>query len=110
MYCENVQLPLPANLEQRYGGAKWVFMRRDFLSALHYWRAGELTVRDWWRSLRGLKQDAVFSWSDPAPFYGDIKRSFGVLSRTRPGNGSKLLALLSIHTLNLFILCQDILR
>jgi D-aspartate ligase len=93
MYCDNAQLPLPANLEQRYEGAKWVYLRRDLQSAFHYWRAGELTTRDWWWSLRGLKHDAVFSWSDPAPFFQDMKRSIARLLRTRPSNGSTKLAL-----------------
>jgi predicted ATP-grasp superfamily ATP-dependent carboligase len=57
---------------QKYRGAKWVFLRRDCQSAVHYWRKGELTLVEWLRSLRGVKVDAMFSWSDPAPFWRDV--------------------------------------
>jgi len=72
MYCDLLGLPLPGNLEQRYGGAKWIFWRQDVRSALHYWRRGELSLASWARSWRGHKTDAVFSWHDPAPFLADL--------------------------------------
>jgi predicted ATP-grasp superfamily ATP-dependent carboligase len=75
MYCDSVGWPLPANLEQQYEGVKWIHLRRDFQSALYYWRQGELTLGEWWRSWRGKKGYALFSWSDPAPFLGDLYRS-----------------------------------
>ena len=75
MYCDSVGWPFPANLEQQYKGVKWIHLRRDFQSALYYWRQGELTLGEWWRSLRGKKAYALFSWSDPAPFLGDLQRS-----------------------------------
>jgi predicted ATP-grasp superfamily ATP-dependent carboligase len=71
-YCECVGRPLPANREQKYGGARWIYWRRDVQSALHYWRRGELTLRDWFRSWRGLSFDAVFAWSDQGPFWADL--------------------------------------
>jgi predicted ATP-grasp superfamily ATP-dependent carboligase len=75
MYCESVGWPMPTNLDQKYVGVKWIHLRRDFQSALYYWRQGELSLRDWWRSWRGKKAYALFSWSDPAPFIGDLYRS-----------------------------------
>jgi D-aspartate ligase len=75
MYCDNIGLPLPEGLEQRDTGVKWIFLRRDFQSALHYWRQGKLTLKDWWLSWRGRKRYALFSWRDPAPFWGDLCRS-----------------------------------
>ena len=75
MYCSTVGWPLPANLRQKYAGVKWIHFRRDLQSALHYWRRGELTVRDWWRSWRGRKVDALFAWGDPAPFFADLKKA-----------------------------------
>jgi predicted ATP-grasp superfamily ATP-dependent carboligase len=81
-YCDTVGWPLPANLEQKYGRVKWIYLRRDIQSALYYWRRGELTLKEWWRSWRGQKTDAVFSWTDPAPFWEDLRRTVdGVLSR-----------------------------
>lgn len=74
MYCDRTGLPLPANLQQRYTGVKWVYLRRDLQSALYYWRRGDLTLREWVRSLRGKKMYALFSWRDPGPFLGDLSR------------------------------------
>ena len=72
MYCETLGLPMPAGLEQRYVGAKWIYLRQDIRSAFYYWRRGELSLRDWVASLRGKKVDAVLSWSDPGPFLADV--------------------------------------
>jgi D-aspartate ligase len=71
-YCDAAGLPLPAALEQRYGDAKWIYFRFDLQSALHYWRHGELSLRDWKRSWQGRKVDAVFSRRDPVPFALDF--------------------------------------
>ena len=72
MYCDVVGLPMPDGLEQKYTGVKWIYLRRDLQSAAYYWRRGDLSLRKWWNSLRGQKAFALFSWSDPAPFWGDI--------------------------------------
>lgn len=74
MYCDSVGLPLPAARVQMYTGAKWMHLRRDLQSALYYRRQGQLTVRDWLRSVRGKKTYALFSWTDPGPFIGDWQR------------------------------------
>jgi len=78
-YCDKTNLPLPENREQKYGTAKWIVLRRDLQSAFHYWKHGELTLREWWRSIQGPKFYAVFSWSDPAPFLHDLWASIGLL-------------------------------
>lgn len=67
MYCDAVGLPLPEHRTQRYVGATWVDLRRDLLSSIHYWRQGELTVSDWYRSMRQPKVHAVLSARDPLP-------------------------------------------
>jgi predicted ATP-grasp superfamily ATP-dependent carboligase len=72
MYCDHVGWQLPANLKQRYRGIKWIHLHYDFRSALYYWRQGKLTLKDWWKSLRGPKTHALFSWTDPAPFLWDL--------------------------------------
>ncbi len=71
-YTDMVGLPLPAARQQRYVGAKWIDDRRDVQSALYFFRRGELTVGDWWRSVRGPKWHAVLSRSDPEPFVHDV--------------------------------------
>ena len=75
MYCDAVGLPLPENRVQQYGDVKWVHLRRDFQSALYHWRRGQLTLKEWWRSWQGRKAYALFSWSDPGPFLGDLTRA-----------------------------------
>lgn len=72
MYCDALDRPLPANREQQYHGVKWIYWRKDIQSALYYWRRGDLTLKEWWRSWRGPKVSAVFSWSDPVPFFADL--------------------------------------
>lgn len=79
-YCDVVGLPLPEGRVQKYGGAKWIYLRRDLQSALWYWRRGRLTAAEWWRSLRGRKAYAILSIRDPAPFCHDWLR---LLSRAR---------------------------
>ncbi len=75
-YCDVVGLPLPENRKQKYTGVKWIYLRRDLQSAFAYWRRGELSIRDWLRSLRGRKWYAVWSTSDPVPFYADFFNKF----------------------------------
>ena len=87
MYAETLGLPLPAGLEQRYSGAKWIYLRQDIRSAFYYWRRGELSLRDWASSMRGRKVDAVLSWSDPGPFLADIRNlALTMARRSRAGD------------------------
>ena len=72
MYCDATGLPLPAARVQAFTGVKWVHLRRDLQSAFVGFRRGELSVGGWWRSFRGRKVYAVFSWRDPLPFVLDI--------------------------------------
>jgi predicted ATP-grasp superfamily ATP-dependent carboligase len=85
MYCDVLGLPLPEALTQRFVGTKWIYFGRDIRSALHYWRRNELTIGGWLESLRGPKVDAVFSWSDPLPFWFDACRALPMLRRTSAG-------------------------
>lgn len=83
MYCDAIGRSLPAQREQTYGAVKWIYWRRDLQSAFYYWRRRRLTLREWWRSWRGRKVSAVFSWSDPGPFFSDVVRSIGLVVRKR---------------------------
>lgn len=74
MYSDALGWPLPANLIQQYTGVKWIYLRRDLQSALYYWRKGELSLKDWWHSIRGRKVYALFSWTDLGPFFADLLR------------------------------------
>lgn len=75
MYCDALGRPLPSNRVQHYGGVKWINLRQDLRSAFYYWRKGELTFNQWRKSVRGPKTFAIFSWTDPYPFLGDLWRA-----------------------------------
>lgn len=72
MYCDLLGLPLPTGRQQTNGNRKWLYLRRDILAALHYWRAGDLRPNEWVESLTGPKELALFSLSDPKPFLFDV--------------------------------------
>lgn len=75
MYCDALGLPLPSKRVQHYGKVKWINVRQDLLSTVYYWRKGELTFKQWLKSVRGPKTFAIFSWTDPLPFCRDMLRS-----------------------------------
>lgn len=83
MYADLAGLPLPAQLEQRYTGVKWICLRRDFQAALRKWLRGEIRLRDWRASWRAPRVWADFSWSDPAPFIYDVLAVVAALFRAR---------------------------
>jgi predicted ATP-grasp superfamily ATP-dependent carboligase len=85
MYCDALGLTLPAARQQTYQGVKWIHVRRDLQAALVRWRRGELTIGQWWASVRGRKAFAVFSLRDPAPFFFDIWDTLRVVIGGRRG-------------------------
>ena len=72
MFSDIVGRPLPSARVQHYGEAKWIHLRRDLMSSAVSARDGDLTLGDWWRSMRGPKVSAIWDRSDPAPFLGDL--------------------------------------
>ncbi len=73
-YCDLLGRPLPTNRVQKYEGVKWIYLRRDIQSALYYWKRGELSLSQWWRTFRGRKGYAVWSLTDQRPFWSDLWR------------------------------------
>ena len=71
-YCDALGLPLPRQREQRYGGAKWVDLRRDAQAVMVARRQGTGSVRQWLGWMRGPKAHAIWSRDDPAPFFADV--------------------------------------
>jgi len=49
-------------------GRVFVVEPYEMLSGLRLWWRGELSLREWRRSLRGTKEFAWFRWNDPVPF------------------------------------------
>lgn len=80
-YCDALGLPLPVPAEGRSSDVKWICWKRDLASAFHYWRNGELSLGQWWRSTRGKKQRAIFAWGDLSPFVVDVAQRAASLWR-----------------------------
>ena len=57
--------PLPRS--RTLQGRKWLVEDQDLESALEYAREGSLSLRDWLRSLRGVREGAWFAADDPVP-------------------------------------------
>lgn len=85
-YCDVLNLPLPPNRVQKYKGVKWIYLQHDIPSAFYYWRRGELTLRGWWHSVRGARRDAIFSWTDPAPFWHALWKAVRSLITSKKAN------------------------
>ena len=49
-------------------GRRWIVEPLDVASSLVYLRRGDITLREWARSLRGVSEAAWFAADDPAPF------------------------------------------
>ena len=79
MYCDIFGLPLPKDVEQKYNDVKWIQIRTDLMSAFYYWKNGELTIKDWYKSIKGKKFYAVYSLKDPLPFIAEIGTAFKVI-------------------------------
>jgi len=76
LYCDAVGISLPKERVQIFNGVKFIHFRRDLSSFLMYWKRGELTFWNWLKSLRGKKVFALFSWSEPMPFFVDLFHTF----------------------------------
>lgn len=49
-------------------GRVFIVDPHDLFASFGYMHGGKLTPRSWWRSLKGRREPAWFSWDDPAPF------------------------------------------
>lgn len=67
---------------RRRGEVKWRDPVGDTRSALHYVERGELTRKEWMKSLAGPCVSTLFAWDDPAPWVSDLfRRGVGRLKR-----------------------------
>jgi D-aspartate ligase len=68
-------------------GRKWIVEDVDLLSSVRYWRDGRLTLRQWMKSLRGVREMTFLAADDPLPFAAawmmDAKRALRDASRSR---------------------------
>lgn len=50
-------------------GIKWIFLVRDYLSTMEKMKNGDVSLSEWWRNVKGMKENALFRWDDPLPFF-----------------------------------------
>jgi D-aspartate ligase len=66
MYLDRTGQKIPEDIES--DGRKWIVEDRDLRSSYTYYRENTLTIGEWLRSLRGVKEAAWFAFDDPIPF------------------------------------------
>jgi D-aspartate ligase len=66
----------PAPRRETTQGVKWLESIADFQAFKQYHERGELTFKDWLKSLWGARVFALFAWDDPFPFL--VARKFGL--------------------------------
>jgi D-aspartate ligase len=68
LYLDLTGQPVQRGLPRE--GRKWIVEQSDLMSSLQYGRLGELTLRKWASSLRGIEEEAWFARDDLVPFAG----------------------------------------
>lgn len=53
-------------------GRKWIVEDYDLVASLRQRSRGSLSLTDWARSLRGVREGGYFSWQDPMPLIGRV--------------------------------------
>ena len=59
----------PVRAQTAQEGRKWLVENHDLMAVPQYLKDGKLTVGEWWRSLRHVRETAWFCWFDPSPFW-----------------------------------------
>jgi len=65
LYLNLTGQPIPP--AQAVDGRKWIVEDFDLVSSLRSWKSGSLSLKEWVRSLRGIREGAWFAWDDPLP-------------------------------------------
>jgi D-aspartate ligase len=73
MYLDLTNQPVPETLPTE--SRKWIVEDVDWVSAIRYWRDGNLTFRDWYRSVSGITEATFLAGDDPLPFAGVIMQN-----------------------------------
>jgi D-aspartate ligase len=77
-YLDLTGQPVPESAPP--SGRKWIVEDSDFVSCLRYYKDGKLTLKEWIKSFRGIREGAYLALDDPRPFFelcaGDIRNLF----------------------------------
>ena len=87
---------LESNRAQQSRGATWIYVPHHLQSAIHYMRRRELGFMEWWRSLRGRKAYAFFSWTVPLPCLSDRRKSINALWSKKRRNPTSVPAVAAV--------------
>ena len=68
------------------GPVKWINEWSEFRSARFYLQRGDVTLKEWYTSVRGTHSYALCSVSDPLPFVLTIGRTIVENIALRPGS------------------------
>jgi len=79
LYLDLTGQPVPRAIPRH--GRRWIVEPYDLVAAVQLGREGELGLRRWRRSLRGVQEAAWFDPRDPLPFLGMVLR----MSLSLPG-------------------------
>jgi len=70
LYADQIGLPL--NYCKAPTGVSWVRMTTDIPAAFMAWRAGELNLKAYFKSLKDCDVEAVYSFNDPLPGLAEL--------------------------------------
>ncbi len=73
LYLDLTGQPIPAS--RAVSGRRWLVEDFDLASALVTYRRGELTLREWLGSLRGVQETGWFALDDPLPMAVTARRA-----------------------------------
>jgi predicted ATP-grasp superfamily ATP-dependent carboligase len=74
------QAVIPASIQE---GRKWIVEDCDWLSALRYYRDGNLTLKQWLSSVRGIAETSYVARDDPRPVAAAcMRKAIGAFQRT----------------------------
>ena len=82
LYCDLTGQPSDAG--NALPGRKWIVEDLDLASAVRYWRDGKLSILQWARSFRGLRESTFFAPDDPRAILAMCMNGLGEVLR-RPG-------------------------
>ncbi|MHC1765384.1 MAG: hypothetical protein AB9869_13960 [Verrucomicrobiia bacterium] len=65
-YCDLIGRPNPVHIGSQRDGVRWQLLARDLVSAIHFLKRGELTLKEFCRTTLSPfnKTEAVLSWND----------------------------------------------
>jgi D-aspartate ligase len=70
LYLDMINQPVPEVLPKT--NLKWIRITTDFVTVIKEILSGRLSISNYFRSIKGEKEFAVFSINDPLPFFTEI--------------------------------------